>query len=434
MNPAKHLPLVERKAGAALPSRWNHQRWGTLEDPIHKSHMSSLIGEFSCTRQFQFDRLRELRREERETCSGKTAMGTAAHETIARALRNPATRDDIVIGCSSITHAQLRGVLVQEFERETAGKSVVWYGKAEREEALNDVTAMLFGLVHDLYRHVAAIELVEAGLIAQLGDYWIEGHVDLIYRPRENPEGLATTDWKTGAQKPHQLVLDHGFESGFYSAAIERGLFLPTTVVATWRELARRDPATTEVPLDPWDVVALGQALTDREAMHIALRSVARRFTQTQELVAGVVRFGHFPEVIRLTHLADYVPYAKKGTKTITRPEDIEHWSRVLNRPVQPGEKVPYEKGMTRGGAWLTVKRTASDVQRLERLLRTIVGWVRMGKFVESVGEKCTRCSYRGPCLTSGYELDAADAKELNASLRTIEFDFDDVANMNADD
>jgi hypothetical protein len=292
---------------------------------------------------------------------------------------------------------------------------------------------MVFGLLHDMHRHVADVALVEAGFIAPLGEYMTEGHIDLVYRPREAPEALAMTDWKTGAQKPHQNVLDHGFESGLYSNALERGLFLPTTLVHKWRAQAQADNDQTPAPLDPWDRTALAHAVDDRAAMHVALRSVMRRKLQGLALPDGVVAFNRFPEVIRLTHLADYVPYEKKGTKKVDRPEDVDHWSRVLNRTVAAGEQVSYEKGQMRGAAWLRVRRTASDVQRLESMLRAIVGWVRFGRFCPAVGEKCTRCAYRGPCLTSGYELAGDDAKELNASLRGLDLGASDALSVDDD-
>jgi hypothetical protein len=175
------------------------------------------------------------------------------------------------------------------------------------------------------------------------------------------------------------------------------------------------------VPLDPWDATAIGAAATEREAMHLALRAVARKREATGELVEGAVRFERFPEVIRLTHLRDYIPYAKKGDKAITRPEDLEHWSGVLGREVKAGEKVKYESGQWRGGAWLEVKRRADDVARLEKMLRSVVSWIRFGRFVAVADEMCTRCPYRGPCLTSGYEVGQDEAKQLRDSLRGVD-------------
>lgn len=430
---AKRLPVVRTEA----PKRWDWRKWGTLQDPIHKSHMSSLIGEFACTKAFSLDRLAELTHQPRETCSGKTEAGTAVHETIARALRAPALRDSIIAGSPSTTPERIRTVLSTEFERATAGREVRWYGKSEQEKALREGVEMVTGLFADLHRHVASVELVEAGFIAQLGELWIEGHTDLVYRPRLSElqqlstDALAFTDWKTGAQKPHQLTLDHGFESGFYAHACATGTFIPVTVLDAWREAVAQD-RLSDVPLDPWDALAIGAAHDERSAMHVALRAVAKKRIDTGELVEGAVRFERFPDVIRLTHLRDYIPYAKKGTKSVERPEDLEFWSRTLGHTVQPKDKVTYVAGQHRGGAWLEVKRRADDVTRLERMLRQVIGWVRFGRFVEAVGEKCTRCPYRGPCLTGGYELAGDDAKALRDALKGV--DLGETDDLSVDD
>lgn len=407
-------------------ARWNHRAWGTLDDPCHKSQLTTLVGEYACTRQFQFDRVREAAGDdERDTCSGKTEMGTAAHETIARALRNDVQREAILTGRCTVTHDQVRRVVWEEFARACGKRQVVWYGKHEQTAVHDDITFMVHGLLHDLHRHVGTVELIEAGWIAQLGDLYIEGHTDLVYTPRGNPEALAFTDWKTGAQRPHQLVLDHGYESGFYSAALERGRFLPVETLRAWR--VEPDKA----PLLPDDVDALRAARTERHAMHVALRGLVR--AQKAGWTTSAARFfGRFPEVIRLTHLADYVPYEKKGSKTVERPEDVAHWSRVLGQPVEPGQKVQFTVGQARGPAWLEVRRGPEDVQRLERLLRKVVSWVRFGLFVEAVGEKCTRCPYKAACLTSGYELRGDEAKALSSALKGVDLTMFD--ELNTDD
>lgn len=412
---AKKLPVQQAER------RWDHRKFGTLEDPVHKSQLSSLVGEFACTKAFAFDRQRDARGEERTSVSGKTAMGTAAHETIARALSSPQMREKLLSGeVGGFSAGSVRRVIVEEYERATRGLEVRWYGRDEYEDTLDDVEAMVAGLFKDLHRHVRAVELVEAGFINQVGDIWTEGHVDLVYRPRGEPEdALGLTDWKTGAQKPHQIVLDHGWESGFYSAALQCGLFLPVYVLESWRALAAMAPQ--QVPLDQWDAEAIARVRPgpdgQREAMHIALRGLARRLQRGEEMPPGVVRFGKFPEVIRLTHLADYCLYQKAGKKKVDRPEEIEHWKLE-----GPGE-VKFEKGQQKGPAWYRVRRTADDIARLEHLLRAVVGWVRFGKFVESVGEKCVRCSHRDQCLTSGYALRGDAAKALNAALKDLDFE-----------
>lgn len=392
-------------------ARWDHRKWGTLDDPVHKSQLSALVGEYACTRQFQFDRQREARGDARATVSGSSAMGTAAHEAIARALSSETVRERLLAGHGDIALANIRRVLVEEFDRATRGLSVLWY-KGSFEATLEDRVLQIAGLFRDIGRHVARVELIEAGFISEIGDVVTEGHVDLVYRPRENPDALGLTDWKTGADKPHQIVLDHGYESGFYSAALERGVFIPTEVVSLWRETLRGGERE-RVPMYPDDVDALERAATDRHAMHAALRGVHRMRRDGHALPEGAVSFARFPEVVRLTFLPDYVPYQKPGKKRVERPEEIAHWGHA-------GE-VKYQAGDRRGPAWYTVRRTADDVARLERLLRAVVGWVRMGKFVEAIGEKCMRCPYRSVCLTSGYELRGDDAKELRRALRGLD-------------
>lgn len=414
---AKKLPLAPTDRAKTLTPRWDYRKYGSLEDPAHKSHMSTLLGEFSCLEQFRRDRIRELSGEQRDTLSGKTEFGTAGHETIARALRNQAVRAGLLAGTSAPSIESVRKVVLEEYRRAVGAKDVAWYGKAEYEDVYSDVSWMVEGLFRELHYYVASVELIEAGFIVQLGDLFVEGHIDLVYRPKSNPAALAITDWKTGASKPNQIELDHGYEGGFYSLALERGLFLPVEVLKVWREA--HEPSA--VPLDAADFLLLLNARSDREAMHTALRGIMRRNLRDEPLPEGVRCFGVFPAEIHQTHLADYVPYEKKGAKAVQRPEDLAFWTRVLNRPVHAGDKVNYEKGMTRGGAWMPVLRTADDIVRLEKLLRTVVGWVRFGKFVPAISEKCNRCSYKGPCLTDGYELRGDAAKELNAALKGVD-------------
>lgn len=411
--PAKSLPIAKDEKPV---TRFDWRKYGTLSFPIHKSHLSTLVGEFACTEQFLYDRKREVdpKAEERKTCSGKTAMGSAAHEAIARALRKEELRDRLLAGGHTMSVEGVTKVVLEEFARETEGLEVIWYGKAERESVLESIVAMTQGLLNDIHKHVAAVELVEAGFIAQIGEYWTEGHVDLAYRPKANPEQLGLTDWKTGATKPHQIVLDHGWESGFYANALQCGIFVRTDTVELWRKLVAHGES---VPLENFEQTALATAPNDREAMHIVLRSMARKRERGESLPEEVVQPARFPDEIRLTHLADYVPYQKKGKKSVERPEEVEFWGLP-----EAGE-VKYEAGQQRGPAWYRVRRTADDLPRLEHLLRGVVGWVRFGRFVKSVSEKCTRCSYRAECLTSGYEARGEEAKQLAGMLKNVEFD-----------
>lgn len=397
--------------------RWDYRKYASLADPAHKSHMSDLVGSFACGERFRRDRDAELLGEPRKAIAGKTAMGTAGHETIARALSADELRSGILGGDPAvITEAMVRRVVEVEYRRETTGLEVIWYGKTEYEATLDKIVEMALGVLRDVSRYVAEVVLVEAGFIAPLGRYWIEGHIDLVYRPRSNPSGLASTDWKTGAQRPSQIELDHGYESGFYSTGLRHGIFLPLALLRRWTACAREDADPSEVPLDPEDVIQLSNPLTtERQAMHVALRCMGRRRERGEPMPEGVVELQQFPDEIYLTHLADYEAYKRKGKKAVDRPEELAFWDLQ-----EPGD-VQYVAGQRKGPAWYRVRRSEDDIARLERRLRSVVGMVRLGCFTDAVGEQCNRCQHRGPCLTSGYELRGDEAKAAAAAFRGVD-------------
>jgi hypothetical protein len=112
--------------------------------------------------------------------------------------------------------------------------------------------------------------------------------------------------------------------------------------------------------------------------------------------------------------LADFVPYKKAGAKEVKRPEDLKHFGYV-----QP-TKHKYTAGELRGPAWLPVKLSEYDMPRLESRLRNVVGSIRMGRFIDQVGERCKRCSFKGDCLTGGYAPTGDARKSLERTLRTL--------------
>ena len=266
---------------------------GHSDDPDPKKPHEHADGEFACTQQFKCDRSRAALRSARDV-SGKTAMGTAGHETIARVLQHEGTRDAVLGGYSSVTHDQIRRVLLEEFDREISGKQVVWYGKAEHDDTLADVTAMLFGLFHDMHRHVAAVLLVEAGFIAQLGEYWTEGHIDSLYRRASSPtrsrDGLEDGCQSTPAS-PRPLL-----EAGSTATPIRIFLCVLTSLLARWRvRRARPHPDDRPAPLAPWDLLALAAARHAR-SRHRAAR--VRVVTSKVAVADGVIAFDGFPSII----------------------------------------------------------------------------------------------------------------------------------------
>jgi len=108
-------------------------------------------------------------------------------------------------------------------------------------------------------------------------------------------------------------------------------------------------------------------------------------------------RLSQWPSQLHIVHLRDFVPYVKK--------------------PRTAGKRV----GDLRGPGWSPSQRTQADVARLRVSLRTIVGTVRMGRFIEQLGEQCVRCSHRAACLNDGHGPSREEQRELAAALSGID-------------
>lgn len=398
---------------------WKYQCYGTAADPIHKSDLNGIVGDYGCPKQFRYEKDERAAGVEREntgrSVNGKAALGTAAHETIARALKNPDARARVLAGPGTFSTVDVTKVFTQEVEREVNGRQVEWYDKSPADLFVDRV-AMITGLLNDLHRHVASIELCEGGFIAKLGEYWLCGHIDLLYRPKSNPTGLALGDWKTGASKPDQIELDHGWEAGVYSTAMRNGVFLP------------RECIESQLYPEGWLSTCRGvtcghpsRYIAERNAMEGALIAYAQSVEECGALpdTTGTQAFSTFPELIHHVHLADYVPYKKAGKREIKRAEDLAFFG--YDTPTDH----KYVAGDRRGPAWLPVRLTEHDMPRLESRLRAVVGMIRMGRFIDQVGEKCKRCHFREPCLNSGYEVRGDERKQLELSMRGLELEDD---------
>lgn len=388
---------------AMLPARWNPRRFGSVDDPIHKSHLNTLTGDHGCPKRFWYERTAGPERASRGTVSASLACGSAVHETIARALSNPELCARILHGGGVVSRARVRATFWEELERDLGGRMIEWGRTTD-----DDYVSMVHGALDQLHQHVAAVVQLEGGFTVQLGDLHFAGHVDLIYRPRAAPHALALADWKTGKTKPDPIELDHGWESGVYSAALRWGTFLGREHVA----LSRCDDGQ-------WQGLCHGRAVTaptrwqaERDALEAGLDELARGRSH-----AHAVQHGEFPHEIRHVHLRDYVPYLKAGSKEVKRAEDIVHYQ--LSGP----GRVRYVAGQHRGPAWIPVARTEHDVPRLKHRLRTVVGTVRMGRFLDLVGERCNRCPYAQRCLTDGYAPEGAELDTVTAAFREAGLD-----------
>lgn len=370
---------------------WQFKKYGTATDPIHKSDLNSITGDYGCDRQFRFYKDAEADGAQAEqVVGGKAACGNALHETIRRALSNVEVRDRLLSGKWQIDRKHVDPVFREELDREIGGREINWYDD-NADKIIADRASMIVGAMNDLHKHVAEIVLLEAGFIVRLDGYWLSGHIDMLYRPKSLPIALAIADWKSGASKPDQIELDHGWEAGIYSAAVHAGAFMAQSDL-TESELAKF-------------------ARDRRKALEAALVERALNAEAGAEIVPT---FGEFPAEIWHVHLQDYVPYQKAGSKECKRPEDCKHYG------VEAGTKIKYIAGQTRGPAWLPVRRTEHDIPRLSYQLRNVVGTIRMGRFAERIGEKCKRCPFREPCLNAGYAPRGAEQRELERRLQVL--------------
>jgi hypothetical protein len=397
---------------------WNNRAFGSLAQPVHKSQLNQLTGPYGCPKRFWYEQtalVNASAEEARErVVYASAATGTAVHETIYRALKLEPSRK-FILGGGRLSRDNVTRVYMDELQRELGGRTVDWRGE-DPDEVNAERVAMILGLLADLPNYVASIELVEGAFISQIDGYWIAGHCDLVYRPRSNPQALAFADWKTGGQKPDQITLDHGWEAGFYAAALHSGLFIEREECV----LTKCDAGWCAQCFG-YELIHASRFRAERECLELALCSVANGVSG---LGPRVHRFDQFPDEIFTVQLADYVPYTKSGTKKPTRPEDVAYYATMADTPERPrytsGGAVKYYADEPRGPAWLPVRVTAHDLPRLGSRLRKVIGMVRMGQFIDLVAEHCKRCPFAQPCLNSGYEPRGAEQLRIREVLRVL--------------
>lgn len=412
---------------------WPFKRYGLTVDPVHKSHLNELTGEYGCPRRFRYQRDAEHAAERGEpdptgrVPSGATrvnaalACGTAVHETIARALNNAAACADLVSPRAADHSELVGGVELGERVRRTfehelriaADGRELDFGDEDPERMVGDRIAMVCGVLRSLHRYVRRVIAVEPGFICELEGVWYSGHIDLIFEPVDAPGELAICDWKTGASKPHPLELAHGWEGGVYSLACERGLFLRRECVHVSRAAANDGTAGWygECKTGDASIVACVTRPTawqaERDGLELGLKMLARVGVDG----AGF-RLGKYPARVYHVHLRDFVPYQKSGAKEAKRAEDLTFYG--LERPA----KVKYVAGQLRGPAWLPVELHAHDVARLAYRARNVIGTVRMGRFPDYVREHCQRCPFARDCLTDGYAARGDQLAALESTLK----------------
>lgn len=345
---------------------WDPRKYGTFDDPIRQSDLNELASAYSCPKRFAY------RKEEQfgganaiDRAFGGACLGNAIHETLALYLDPSRPSCARVLSGEAPSDDALRTVIEAELDKAANGLPIEW-GKKSRDAEVENAIAMTAGVLRTIPRYVAEVLIVEGTFRSKIEtnerEYWLTGTVDLVYRPRSNPSAIAIADWKSGIQRQSEIVLDHGYQLGIYSQAAKDGEFFPG-------------------------------ALDEGEP----------------------IRLGEYPEELCIVHLRDFVPYARKGTKTPTHRDEIAFYGT--------SEKVSFEKGDLRGPGWMRARRTESDVARLKVSIRHIVNTVRLRQFVEHLGDDCARCAFRHICLNEGYAPEGEAKRQLDSNLRDVDFD-----------
>ncbi|MBC7171548.1 MAG: PD-(D/E)XK nuclease family protein, partial [Polyangiaceae bacterium] len=256
---------------------WNHRAYGTLADPVRQSDLNELASSYSCPKRFAFKKEERFSGVEiqRKRAWGASCVGTGVHETIKL------YADPLGKGCARILAGELPSeaavsvVVTEQIDKAAEGLPIEW--KVSPATAITEAVRMVLGALRGLAERAAEVVLIEAPFLVEIeagasgkAPYYLTGTIDLVYRPKDDPSALVLADWKTGQQRPSEIVLDHGYQLGIYAHALACGVFF---------------------------------AGTEHE-----------------------IRLNQFPREMRIVHLRDFVPYAKAGSKTPTHRDELAHY------------------------------------------------------------------------------------------------------------
>lgn len=223
------------------------RKFGTAEMPVRQSALNDIASQNGCGKRFFYDHDALVEKPKRETAGWKPVLGTAVHAVIERALTKTWPKMVALFGpdapprpdgvAESWAPKALRDrvdeILREELTRAAEGVTgikgarVEWYDEDPETEIAAGV-AMVIGALRTTVERAEEVLACEAPFRAQLDEYHLEGTMDLVYRPRgAEPGTVAIADWKTGARKLHQVLLDHGYQGAIYSHALEHGVLWP---------------------------------------------------------------------------------------------------------------------------------------------------------------------------------------------------------------
>ena len=382
-----------------MSSMWDYRRFGSSKDPIRQSALNAFASQDGCGRRYRYERDAEAAGTERErlTAHWRPTIGTAVHGVIERALAAEPMSSAVLSGRLP-SPQRIDAVLLEEMKKAAEGRPIDWI---DASPDLEIVTArwMVLGALRSVAERAQRIIAVEAPFVVELDGYTLSGTIDLAYEPRgvEHGSAIAMADWKTGERRPHQVVLDHGYQTGIYSHALSSGVLWPGEPA---REL--------RVGLHPSQVhIVHLRAYANHERVRAVLAAVRESSDTSKEMAVRVARRG-WPVSSHAIGGA-LRALAEDGLVTKKRQGKDTIWSATET-----------DREPNADAIWLESKRRADDVARLKVSLKTIVGTVRMGRFVEQLGEQCGRCPFRAQCLGDGH-VSANTSAELERVLAGVD-------------
>lgn len=276
-----------------------YRNFGTAELPVRQSLLNEYGSQYGCPKRFAFKLEEELSGgpPPRAKASWKPTLGTAIHETIARALR---AAPEAICGGKLPARERVSRVLVEELGKAADGAPIDWYD-ANPDKELARATDMVLGGLRTLGERALSIVAVEAPFRVAIDGYVIDGTIDLLFEPRDEPGAIDLADWKSGQRKLDAIVRDYGYQGGAYGAAVRDGELWPGTEQAVRLGKAPRaiwivqlyDLVPYEKPKRKADIgKPRGPAWyrskrrpDDLDRLRVSLRTVI-----------GTVRMGRFPE------------------------------------------------------------------------------------------------------------------------------------------
>lgn len=377
---------------------WDYRRFGTSADPIRQSALGAFASQDGCGRRYRYERDAQAAGIERDraTVHWRSTMGTAVHRVIERALcREPMV--SAVLEGRLPSPQRVDEVLAEELVRAAEGRPIDW---GDASEHLERVTGrwMAMGAMRTVAERAQRIVAVEAPFVVELDGYSMSGTIDLAYEPRGVAPGsaIAMADWKTGERRPHQVVLDHGYQTGIYSHALAHGALW----LGTEREM--------RIGLHPEAIhIVHLRSYATHERVRAVLAAVRESADTSKEIAVRVARRGWPVSTHAIAGALRAL--AEDGLVTKKRVGKDTIWSATDTDREPAADAI-----------WLESRRRPDDVARLRVSLRTIVGTVRMGRFVEQLGEQCGRCPFRQQCLGDGH-VSTETSAELESALRGLD-------------